>query len=96
MVRFLVVLLLAQVPVWGHGGAFRPPPRVRAGDPYKPQVRKMPSTARRTAGTPLLEWEYWWRLNRERFLRLRERVEQRNVVSGGARGEKPCDRKIPL
>lgn len=66
-----------------HGGSYRPPPRPLAGDKYKPHLRTVPgTTARRSAGTPLQPWEYWWRLNREELLRLRERVERRTIITG--------------
>jgi len=92
MVRIWLVLVCLSGALFAHGGSYRPPPRPLAGDPHKPHLRMVPGvTARRSVGTPLQPWEYWWRLNREELLRLRERVAKRTVITG-ARVDKRSDR----
>lgn len=87
-----VVLCLAAEAL-AHGGAFRPPPGSRPGDPYTPPgPNPRATTARSTGSIPTAPWEVWWALNRDRYLRLRERIEERTVVTGRRPDHDPFDR----
>jgi HEAT repeat protein len=91
--RAACVVLCLAVDALAHGGAFRPPPGGRPGDPYTPPgPSPRATTARATGSIPNAPWEVWWGLNRDRYLRLRERIEERTVVTGRLPGHDPFDR----
>ncbi len=94
MARAALVLLLLVTEALAHGGAFRPPPRGRPGDPFTPGVpSRGPTTAGAPGGVAMSPWETWWAYNREHYLRVRDRVRERTVISGTPTGrEDPFDR----
>lgn len=85
MMRTALLLLLFAGAAFAHGGVYRPPPR---GNPFDPTPTPgRPGGGPTTAGAPKSQaaptrWETWWGYNRERYLRIRERLQQRTVRSG--------------
>ena len=79
----LFVLLLAVAPSFAHGGVFRPPPRGRPRDPARTPVGPSAVTAPSNGSAAAYRnWDSWWYQNREPYLRLRERVLSRTVLTG--------------
>jgi HEAT repeat protein len=72
---------------------FRPPPGQRPGDPFRPSTpRGRATTAAVKGSATMVPWELWWYFNREPYLRLRDRVEEREVTTGKVRGIREFDR----
>ncbi len=88
MLRTLLALSLLVGMSEAHGGAYRPPPRGRPGDPFTPTGgRAGPMTATSRGGNKLPPWEAWWAWNREHYIQTRQRMEKRNVVTGRRLGK---------
>ncbi|MFQ5844309.1 MAG: HEAT repeat domain-containing protein [Planctomycetota bacterium] len=85
MVRIAFVVFALAGSALAHGGVFRPPPR---GNPYDPTPtpgrsgRPGTTTQAATSQAAPTPWETWWAYNRERYLRTRERIARRTVISG--------------
>ncbi len=92
MRRIALGLLLLAGAALAHGGVFRPPPGGLPGDPFTPGGRGGPATARSRGGFPFSPWQAWWFQNREPYLRLRQRVLERTVVTGERTGKDLFDR----
>ncbi|MDH3591675.1 MAG: HEAT repeat domain-containing protein, partial [Planctomycetota bacterium] len=83
MLRAALILVVAVAPAWAHGGAFRPPPRKGPRDPVRgPNHPNAPVTPPGGRAPSMTTWEAWWRLNREQYLKIRERMEKREVITG--------------
>jgi HEAT repeat protein len=96
MNRIALLLVLLGGTAFGHGGVFRPPPVGGPGDPTKPGGRPGTTTAPGTKAGAFTSWESWWFMNREPYLRLRERIRERIVITGRSETEKkkdPFDRR---
>jgi hypothetical protein len=84
---FLAASLLIGI-VEAHGGAYRPPPRGRPGDPFSPGGAPGGAvTAASRGGNKIPPWEAWWAWNREHYIQTRKRMQKRNVVTGKRLGE---------
>lgn len=93
MVRAGLFLALFAAVAAAHGGMFRPPPRGRPGDPFTPTGgRPGPITPGTRGGGSFTPWELWWHFNREPWLRTRQRIEERTVLSGERISRDPFDR----
>ena len=92
MSRIVVALLLACPMAWAHGGAFRPPPGRTPGDPTGGGGPRA-TTAGGGSGRGVPTWEAWWYLNRDPYLRIRERILEREVITGVHEREDFFDRR---
>jgi len=76
-------LAAAAGPACAHGGAFRPPPGRQPGDRYTPRGGSPgPTTAPAGSAGSIQPWESWWFFNRDPWLNLRRRIEERTVITG--------------
>jgi len=82
--RSIAVLGLLVSTALAHGGAFRPPPRPGPRDPVRGPARPSgrPTTTFSSAVRKLAPWEFWWNLNRDRFLDVRARMLERTPTTG--------------
>lgn len=95
MVRSVAAFLLLVSVASAHGGAFRPPPGQRPGDPFRPSTPRGRTTTAAVKGSAVMvPWEIWWYFNREPYLRIRERIAERRVVSGEGEGRVEFDRRM--
>jgi HEAT repeat protein len=93
MTRWLLALVLLSAAASAHGGLFRPPPGRAPRDPGRPGGGLTPTTPS-TRGTAVAEaWQKWWDLNRDTYLRLRQRLRERVVFTGPASGTDLVDRR---
>ncbi|MHC4136283.1 MAG: HEAT repeat domain-containing protein [Planctomycetota bacterium] len=93
MIRWLLALVLLSAAASAHGGLFRPPPGRAPRDPTRPGGGLTPTTPS-TRGTPVAEpWQKWWDYNRDHYLRLRQRVRERTVITGPDSGKDLLDRR---
>ncbi len=75
---------LFAAPALAHGGAFRPPPRPGPRDPTRGPTRPGGQTTTTFAASVsrLAPWEFWWNLNRDRFLDVRGRMLELTPTTG--------------
>jgi HEAT repeat protein len=93
MIRWLLALALLAEAASAHGGLFRPPPGRAPRDPTQPGGGLSPTTPS-TRGTPVAEpWQKWWDYNRDHYLRLRQRLRERIVITGPGRSGDLFDRR---
>jgi HEAT repeat protein len=92
MIRTAFLALLLGGAAFAHGGVYRPPPGGGPYDPTQPGGGGSPITAPGTKGGLFTSWESWWLMNREPYLRLRERVKARTVITGNSRNKESFDR----
>jgi len=91
MRRTVLALLFTAALAWAHGGAFRPPPGKAPGDPTG--GGGPPPTSGGGSGRGVPTWEAWWYLNRDPYLRIRERILEREVITGPQKREDFFDRR---
>ncbi len=95
MWRAVCLLAVLSVPTWAHGGAFRPPPRSGPRDPVRgPANPNGPPATPGGRGPSTVSWEYWWTLNRERYLDIRARLARREVITGTKRSDREEERRL--
>jgi len=88
VVRTVVVVALATLPAFGHGGVYRGPGAAPtpAPSPVLPTPRPATTPAPSVAGLgkDTSTWSQWWHLNRDRYLRLKELMRPERGATAGS------------
>jgi len=81
--RSVLALALLAATAFAHGGSYRGPRGgVPPGSPPSPGSSGGPTTPSGAGPGNLPTWDAWWYLNRDPYLRIRERITKREVITG--------------